>query len=347
MTSFLIVVKSEKHQQELFEVLFTAVHYCFTSSASKFTSISANTKNSRNCPTCKQRLLAGDIHNIVCKEQVLQGQEDSDPVDEERGIKTPRKSTIYSEISDSTLTQIKNIDLGGNSTFTTKVDTLAKHIIWLRTTDPGAKSIVFCQYKDFLHVLALAFDKYKIGHDSIEKKGGIDRFKDDPSKEVFLLHARAHSSGLNLVNASHVFLCEPLLQTALELQAIARVDRIGQKQATTVWLYLIDGTVEESIYDISVARRLEHIGKSKQQDNPNDNEDEGDDVLEESNLEQANALELQKAGTLFMKKDSAGEVVPDSELWKCLFGSRRRSQVEPRMVLDVIGGVNALDGMNV
>jgi len=182
----------------------------------------ANILCSRNCPTCKQRLGANDYHNIVCKSQVLQGQ--ADFVYEEHGVKCSRKSAIYSEISKATLEQIKNIKLSGNSTFTTKVDTLAKHIIWLRQTDPGAKSIVFCQYKEFLQILALAFTEYKIGHDSIEKKGGIERFKDDPSKEVFLLHARAHASGLNLVNASHVFLCEPLLQTALQLPRISLLD---------------------------------------------------------------------------------------------------------------------------
>ena len=39
-------------------------------------------------------------------------------------------------------------------------------------------------------------------------------------KECFFLHAKAHSSGLNLVNATHVFLCEPLINTAIELQYV-------------------------------------------------------------------------------------------------------------------------------
>lgn len=172
----------------------------------------------------------------------------------------------------------------------------------------------------------------QIGHDSIDRKGGIDRFKSDPSKEVFLLHARAHASGLNLTNANHVFLCEPLLQTALELQAIARVDRIGQKHATTVWLYLIDGTVEESIYDISLQRRLEHMGKSKK---GKSREGSLDPDLSENNIALANSMELQDAGltNLFTKKECGGEAVPDSELLKCLFGARKRIQAVP----DAIG----------
>ena len=38
------------------------------------------------------------------------------------------------------------------------------------------------------------------------------------------------SSGLTLINASHVFLCEPLVNPALELQGISRVHRIGQQK---------------------------------------------------------------------------------------------------------------------
>jgi E3 ubiquitin-protein ligase SHPRH len=42
------------------------------------------------------------------------------------------KSAIYSEInSSSTFAQIKNIDLDGPS-FTTKISTLARHLLWLR-----------------------------------------------------------------------------------------------------------------------------------------------------------------------------------------------------------------------
>ena len=142
---------------------------------------------------------------------------------------------------------------------------------------------------------------------------GVEKFKQD-HVECFLLHAKAHSSGLNLVNASHVFLCEPLINTALELQAIARVHRIGQQQATTIWLYVIDGTVEESIYEISVRRRLEHMnqyGKGKSYE------------LTPEMLDTNNSLELQNASLaklLTKGRTGAGEVVNQNDLWSCLFG---------------------------
>ena len=87
--------------------------------------------------------------------------------------------TIYSSIRSTTLDQIKNIDVDGS--FGTKIDTLARHIFWLRENDPGAKSVVFSQFRDFLDILANAFTQFKIGFTSIEKKDGTQKFKNDPS----------------------------------------------------------------------------------------------------------------------------------------------------------------------
>ena len=150
--------------------------------------------------------------------------------------------------------------------------------------------------------------------------------------ECFFLHAKAHSSGLNLVNATHVFLCEPLINTAIELQAISRVHRIGQHLPTTVWMYLVSDTVEKAIYDISVARRTLHISQNK---GPG---------MSENNFEAANSLELQEAplSKLLSKGTSDGEMVSKEHLWECLFGYQARptsqaSQTVEREVARYLG----------
>ncbi|KAH9210331.1 putative SNF2 family helicase/ATPase [Leptodontidium sp. 2 PMI_412] len=279
-----------------------------------------------NCPVCKRKLSQSDMHQITYKPQELSIEtEDAHDMNQERtssSSSSNRKSAIYAEISKSKLAEIKNTELDGPS-FTTKVDTLARHLIWLRESDPGAKSIIYSQFKDFLDVLAQAFTKFRIGFTSIDKPNGIEKFKQDPGIECFLLHARAHSSGLNLVNANHVFLCEPLLNTALELQAVARVDRIGQLQETSVWLYLISGTVEESIHQLSVKRRMEHIGKHLANDKGKGKEKEASLAeLLDSNLEEANSMELQQASLagLLAKGGKGGEMIMKEDLWDCLFG---------------------------
>lgn len=295
-------------------------------------------KAHHKCPVCKRALGRRDMHDITYKPQELKlhseghtikqrDQSTSQPTSPSRSKKPSAK--IYTEFNPSKLAEIQNIDLENGPHYTTKVDTLLRHLLWLRQSDPGAKSIVFSQYGDFLTILAQAFERYRIGYASFERGAvsSVASFRDDPSVEVFLLHARAHSSGLNLVNASHVFLCEPLLNTALELQAIARVDRIGQKQETTVWLYIVDGTVEQNVYELSVKRRLEHMERRNVADAASakgkGKDAEGDtDML---SLDAANAQEMQHAHlSRLMGKGTdgiTGEVVDQNDLWTCLFGS--------------------------
>lgn len=86
---------------------------------------------------------------------------------------------------------------------------------------------------------------------------------DDPGEEeeeeaqvgmpqVLLLPIKSAANGLNLTQATHVVLLEPLLQTAEEEQAIGRVHRIGQSRRTWVHRFVVRGTVEEEIW---VSRR--------------------------------------------------------------------------------------------
>ena len=147
--------------------------------------------------------------------------------------------------------------------------------------------------------------------------------------ECFFIHAKAHSSGLNLVNATHVFLCEPLINTAIELQAIARVHRIGQHQPTTVWMYLVENTVERSIYEISVNRRIALISQPSSQKG----DDNGAGSFVESDIEAANTLELETPlSKLLTKGSEGGELVGKDDLWDCLF--RQSSGKNIRTSLD-------------
>ncbi|KAL4783489.1 SNF2 family N-terminal domain-containing protein, partial [Aspergillus varians] len=285
----------------------------------------------RTCPVCKKRLKANDFYQITYKPQefVVQEEKSSTNIELERHS----NNIIYSDIGSGTLHEIKNIDL--KDSFGTKIDTLARHILWLRENDPGAQSIVFSQYKSFLEYLANAFGRFKIGYSSVDESDGIDKFKKDPAVECFFLHAKAHSSGLNLINATHVFLCEPLINTAIELQAIARVHRIGQHRPTTVWMYLVSDTVEQSIYDISVSRRLDHIIQKEREQKAGsstlvDNEVNGTALenLSEVAIDSANSLEMQDAPLAKLMEGGAlgGELVKKDDLWQCLFGRPGQQQ---------------------
>lgn len=249
--------------------------------------------------------------------------------------------SIYSDLSDTTLKEIKMIDLPGS--YGSKIDMLAKHLLWIRANDPGAKSVIFSQYRDFLDVLESALRAWKIGSSNIREKDGIARFKQDPAIEAFLLDAKSDSSGLNLVNATYVFLCEPLINPAIELQAIARVHRIGQQRTTTVFMYLISNTVEEAIYDISVARRLEHMRSANASRSMTTSARVSPVHVQEKSLDKANSREMEAAPLKqLLSKGGGGEAVKNDDLWQCLFGKPRRGAKEGVMREEQMREVNGL-----
>lgn len=94
-------------------------------------------------------------------------------------------------------------------------------------------------------------------------------------------------------------------------------------------MYLVSGTVEESIYELSVARRLSHIiEKEKQEKNarlkiPVDGDETLIEDLTETVIDSANSMELQDASlsNLMTSGSSGGEMVKKDDLWQCLFGN--------------------------
>lgn len=137
-----------------------------------------------------------------------------------------------------------------------------------------------------------------------------------------------------------------------ECRAIARVHRIGQHQPTTVWMYIVEDTVEKSIYDISVTRRLGHMGRSSGKGKRRE------DASIENEIDAANTMEVEQSplGNLLAKGSSGGEVVGKDDLWNCLFGGKvghtRYSRDAEREVVRHLGATAAevrldLDGQSV
>lgn len=285
----------------------------------------------RTCPVCKRRLSLVDFHDITYKPRELRAQEEvhsgyNSPGDCSSNSSIPSQHTlIYTGADGKLMDQIKSIDLP--SSYGTKIDTLARHLFWIREHDPGAKAVVFTQFREFLDVLSSALSEFKIGFSRLGKPGAVERFRYDPSVDCLLLDAKTDSSGLTLVNATHVFICEPLIQTAVELQAIARVHRIGQTRPTTVWMYLINDTVEESIYEISVTRRMAHVqsrvpSKTSEKSRSVTPSPAGEQALDVANSEELQSTALSK---LLSSGKGGGELVGKDDVWQCLFGKASKS----------------------
>ena len=137
----------------------------------------------------------------------------------------------------------------------TKVHRLVSDI--LKVSDLGEKSIVFSMWEDMLDVVEEALNMNRVTYVRATSLAKIPestkRFRCRDCS-VLLLNVKNGAEGLTLVEATHIFMVEPLLNCGLDAQAINRVHRIGQRSKTTVHRYLIADTIEMKIDKF----RMEH-----------------------------------------------------------------------------------------
>ena len=128
--------------------------------------------------------------------------------------------------------------------------------------DLGEKAILFSQWEDMLDIVAEALSSNDVQFartTSLAKIGdSLKKFRSDECT-VLMLNVKKGAEGLTILEARHVLMLEPLLNNALDAQAINRVCRIGQKHKTTVHRYVVEGTVETKIDGIRIEHQDEAI----------------------------------------------------------------------------------------
>lgn len=160
---------------------------------------------------------------------------------------------------------------------TAKLQSLDSIIPKLMTKYPNEKILIFSQFKSTLELLQTYFNE----HPSIdqfykskknifpiktcilsgssskdERDEAISTFETDPEYKIFLLSTRAANLGLNLTAATTVILYDSDLNPMVDLQAIARVHRIGQTKPCLVYRLATFATVEEAIWERVIKKRV-------------------------------------------------------------------------------------------
>ncbi|KAF7281635.1 hypothetical protein GWI33_004494 [Rhynchophorus ferrugineus] len=146
----------------------------------------------------------------------------------------------------------ENIPIVGN--YSRKVEDVVRLLLKLKNADSQVKVLLFSTWSVVLKLLKRALEenhvKAELADSSSTFEKRIETFKDPIRKiTVLLLPLRLGSKGLNLIEATHVILLEPVLNPADELQAIGRIHRIGQTKPTVVHKFLVRNTVEESLHE--------------------------------------------------------------------------------------------------
>jgi len=140
-----------------------------------------------------------------------------------------------------------------------------KHEVLLETlkTHPDEKSLIFTQFTvetDHLQesLKDLGYPVFRIDGnviDKTERETRVDAFRAAPENAVFLIQIRAGGVGLNLQEASRVYIMSPAWNPATEMQAIGRADRTGQKRTVHVTKYVYNSfpgvnSIEEFMMDL-------------------------------------------------------------------------------------------------
>ena len=121
--------------------------------------------------------------------------------------------------------------------------------------EKNEKVIVFSQFTSSLDELEKLFQEYNFSYlrldgstTTINRNKYVNQFQSKNSQiQIFLISLKAGGVGLNLTNARTAILFEPWWNPAVEEQAFARIDRIGQLQTTKIYRLIYKNSIEEKI----------------------------------------------------------------------------------------------------
>ncbi len=119
----------------------------------------------------------------------------------------------------------------------------------------GHKVLVFSQFVRALELVKAELKKRRVTHfeltgSTTNRPRVVKAFEQCEEACVFLISLRAGGTGLNLTAANYVVLLDPWWNPAVEAQAIDRTHRIGQDRTVIAYRLLMQGTIEERIWEL-------------------------------------------------------------------------------------------------
>jgi len=194
---------------------------------------------SRSCPNCRRRFQVEEIRYVTTS-------------------------------NSKNMDQPKNIEK--DSGLGTKINAVIREIVKLGS---DAKCLVFSQWDEVLSIVEHGLQLNDIYYSRLRNRNKYNDklmlFRSDPLVRVLLLPLRSGAKGLNLTEASHVFFVEPILNSAIEAQAIGRIHRMGQRNRCHVHFFVTSGTIEEKIHRLVRKKRFEASQKDQINQIPEEN----------------------------------------------------------------------------
>ncbi|PIL26140.1 hypothetical protein GSI_11895 [Ganoderma sinense ZZ0214-1] len=212
------------------------------------------------CPVCRVPIHPDQLQRFSLDNpsEPAQAQAPAKLLDSNEALPQSRREILYNFVSGQTMQDVQSMEMYGS--YGSKIETLVQHLLYIETTDAGAKSIVFSAWADSLLIIEHALRANGVTclriDQNTRKTNAAKKFRTDPTISVLLLHGERENAGLNVTCASRVFLVESVVHHAFEVQAIARIDRMGQTRPTEVFCYYAEDSVERNILDLAAKQGL-------------------------------------------------------------------------------------------
>jgi SWI/SNF-related matrix-associated actin-dependent regulator of chromatin subfamily A member 5 len=188
----------------------------------------------------------------------------------------------------------------------------------------GSRVLIFCQMtrlldilEDFCRLQNYQYCRIDGNTDSVDRDSQMDVYNAPGSEKfIFLLSTRAGGLGINLYTADVVILYDSDWNPQMDLQAMDRAHRIGQKKQVRVFRLVTDKTVEEKIVE-RAERKLFLDAIVIQQ---------GRLAQQEKGLSKGELMSMVRFGADEIVKSGDGATITDEDVDKILAQSEARSK---------------------
>ncbi|VWU52155.1 DNA repair protein rhp16, putative [Hepatocystis sp. ex Piliocolobus tephrosceles] len=137
----------------------------------------------------------------------------------------------------------------------TKIEEIYKEVQFIISSTDD-KILIFSQFIAMLELIEFHLKTNNIicakflGTMTLDSRNNIlYTFKKDQTLRVLLISLQSGANGLNLQVANRILIVEPCWNPAIEIQAIQRSLRIGQKKKIYITYFNVQNTIEEKILD--------------------------------------------------------------------------------------------------
>lgn len=144
-----------------------------------------------------------------------------------------------------------------------KLSLLSKLLYEIRSTT-SEKVVIVSQFTQTLQVIQDCLSTQSMTHVRLDgstpankRQEIVDKFNRSPQSTcfAFLLSAKSGGCGLNLIGGSRLILYDSDWNPSVDLQAMARIHRDGQKNPVFIYRLLTTGMIDEKIYQRQLTKQ--------------------------------------------------------------------------------------------